>query len=721
MSGYRQAFTDSHQLTPSRGAYSSLTLAGETQFFWPSEYIDPALAFYGVMEINVTATGAWFLLPDASAAGVGGGGIIVNVGAANPVTVMNFGATAQVTSIPPGQAAFVYSTDNTSPQGNWHALNVGGGVITPNLASQVGSGIQYYNGFLRSEIAPVRVSTGTFSITAVHRANLVENVTGATTWTLPDITAGTLGPNFYFTAANYGSGSITITPTNQTIAGQASLTLTAGQSCVLVADASSPGAETWRVCYLSQTASGGAVAGNIDLSAGGTVTLTGPQVATQIQSLIGALPSNTTVLYGATAGVWYVTNNTTGAHTVTLKATSGDPGVALAQGVSATITSNGTNLKFANSQGAGTVTQVNTALPLTGGPVTTTGTVALTNSGVIAGNYGGTNQAVQLAIDQYGRVLSAENTTPFLATGGTITGTLTVQGLVTEQQTTGLQAAFNQVLIADPANAILEIKCTSTAVSAGDVTFSALAQGAFINNNNSNSTFTYSIAGTPTIQIAQGGITWGITPITWEVGGIGGTPVSTLSNLAWTWGNDSNAGSIIGGHEGVRINHADHTMGSYVAAGQNLALGAGVTGGSSPLFFLSFYYGTISQPSIGSITSNGSQIFLNNATVSPPASDYRIKEVRGESQFDLGAVLDRLPIYDGTTILDAEGTTPYTILLAHELQNLAPQFVVGEKDAKLPGGGALLQRVRYDELLVAVLKYLKDQRDAARSANDDHR
>jgi hypothetical protein len=59
--------------------------------------------------------------------------------------------------------------------------------------------------------------------------------------------------------------------------------------------------------------------------------------------------------------------------------------------------------------GSGTVTQVDTGTGLTGGPITTTGTVALANTAVTAGSYGAADKVGQFTVDQQGRLTNAAN------------------------------------------------------------------------------------------------------------------------------------------------------------------------------------------------------------------------------------------------------------------------------------------------------------------------
>lgn len=59
--------------------------------------------------------------------------------------------------------------------------------------------------------------------------------------------------------------------------------------------------------------------------------------------------------------------------------------------------------------GSGTVTQVDTGTGLTGGPITTTGTVALANTAITTGSYGAADKVGQFTVDQQGRLTNAAN------------------------------------------------------------------------------------------------------------------------------------------------------------------------------------------------------------------------------------------------------------------------------------------------------------------------
>ncbi|MCS6929167.1 MAG: tail fiber domain-containing protein [Saprospiraceae bacterium] len=63
----------------------------------------------------------------------------------------------------------------------------------------------------------------------------------------------------------------------------------------------------------------------------------------------------------------------------------------------------------------GTVTEINTGAGLTGGPITTTGTISLANAPVTPGLYGGPTDIPVITVDQYGRVVNA-TTVPVILT-----------------------------------------------------------------------------------------------------------------------------------------------------------------------------------------------------------------------------------------------------------------------------------------------------------------
>jgi hypothetical protein len=79
--------------------------------------------------------------------------------------------------------------------------------------------------------------------------------------------------------------------------------------------------------------------------------------------------------------------------------------------------------------GTGTVTQVSTGTGLTGGPITTSGTVSLANTAVTSGTYGNSTTVSQITVDAQGRITSASNVSIASAGVGTVTQVNTGTGL----------------------------------------------------------------------------------------------------------------------------------------------------------------------------------------------------------------------------------------------------------------------------------------------------
>lgn len=95
------------------------------------------------------------------------------------------------------------------------------------------------------------------------------------------------------------------------------------------------------------------------------------------------------------------------------------------------LTNNGTGtLTWSPAGGIGTVTSVATGTGLTGGPITTTGTIALSNTAVTTGTYGTSTSVGQFTVDQQGRITAASNQ-PIPTASNTVTGLLTSADWIT--------------------------------------------------------------------------------------------------------------------------------------------------------------------------------------------------------------------------------------------------------------------------------------------------
>ena len=102
-----------------------------------------------------------------------------------------------------------------------------------------------------------------------------------------------------------------------------------------------------------------------------------------------------------------------------------------------------------SGSGNGTVTQVSTGTGLTGGPITTSGTVSLANTAVTAGTYGNATTVSQITVDAQGRITSASNVSIASGGVGTVTQVNTGTGLTGGPVTsTGTISLANTAVVA---------------------------------------------------------------------------------------------------------------------------------------------------------------------------------------------------------------------------------------------------------------------------------
>ena len=174
----------------------------------------------------------------------------------------------------------------------------------------------------------------------------------------------------------------------------------------------------------------------------------------------------------------------------------------------------------AGGGGSGTVTQIDTGTGLTGGPITTTGTISLANTAVSSGTYGSNVSTVSITVDAQGRITNIANVAIQFDGNGTVTNIATGTGL-----TGGPITTTGTVSIANT---------TVTAGAYGDAatvgTFTVNAQGQLTAAANASISIAPSQinAAIPNSGLANSSTTLGNATLT-----LGGT-TSTVGNLTLT-------------------------------------------------------------------------------------------------------------------------------------------------------------------------------------------
>ena len=400
--------------SPADVQYRAITLSASVTLQWPSSNEDQPEVVARQMDVTPSGAGFTITMPAANLAATGENTLIRNLGSDSFTVLDNDGGTISVLTA--GQVKYIYVTSNSTTAGTWGVFTFGTGTSGADASALAGAGLEASASLLRQALNVTFIAAA-YTAGVGDRATVLEYTGGVATLSLA--AAATLGDNWFVYVTNQGTGTLTIDPnSSETIDGASTAAILQGESCMVVCDGTN-----FVTIGRGRSVSLTTTAASINIAGSGTISLSTAQIAAQIQNLTGLLTGNRTVYYGTSAGFWFVTNSTTGSYSVTLKTDSSDTGVVIASGTSGIYTSNGVNLTSAFSAGVGTVTSVATGTGLTGGPITTTGTISLANTAVAAGSYA----IPALTVDAQGRITAASESVDAVR----ITGSQSISGIKT--------------------------------------------------------------------------------------------------------------------------------------------------------------------------------------------------------------------------------------------------------------------------------------------------
>lgn len=302
-----------------------------------------------------TTTGLTFALdaftlnmPPANQTSIGIDALFRNVGSFT-FTVNNYdGAT--IVTIAPGEAKYIYLTDNTSTGGTWGLIAFGVGTSNVDAATLAGFGLKAISNTLNTAIN-VQTFASNYTAIGTDRASSYVWTGGSGTLTLTS--AITLGNDWYMLVRNGGTGTLTVLPAGGTlINGSASVALQPADSCLICCS----GAAFFTV-GLGRSTQFNFTQLTKDVVSG-SYTLTSAEAANTIQKYTGTLIGNVNIALPQTVQVYYITNQTNGGgpgYQITFTTNAGGATATVPAGQQVILLCDSVNLLNASTIAAGAV------------------------------------------------------------------------------------------------------------------------------------------------------------------------------------------------------------------------------------------------------------------------------------------------------------------------------------------------------------------------------
>jgi hypothetical protein len=359
---YNSPFTG-NVIQPTDVSYASYALTSTTgtiQLEWPLNGNDTDYVAARVMQVSTTSTSYELWMPPANQASVGQDALIYNTGGVT-LTVKSYGGASTIVSIPStgGSAQYIFITSNATTTGTWGVVAFGSTTTNSNASTLAGYGLVAIGNTL-NQSQPVTTFSSNYTAVAADRANTYVWTGGSGTLTLTS--ASTLGNDWFFLVRNGGTGTLAVTPSGGTlINGSASLDMQPADSCLI----SSSGTAFYSVGLGKSTEFNFTQLTKALTFAGSPYTLTSAEASNVIQKYTGALTGNVVVNLPQTIQVYYITNQTTGAYTITFQTgVAGGATAIVPSGQQVILLCDSVNLYNASTIAAGA-----TSLSLTNGAV----------------------------------------------------------------------------------------------------------------------------------------------------------------------------------------------------------------------------------------------------------------------------------------------------------------------------------------------------------------
>lgn len=330
---------------PSDVSYRYVSLTINQVLDWPLETAPSNDVVASIMDVNATTTSLVITMPDARDASTGETVLFNNVGS-NTFEVRT-STGVQICAPSSGSTFQIYLTNNSTESGTWRSFQYGASASAADAANLAGLGIKAIATTLNQSM-PVSSFSSNYTAGLSDRSKAYVWTGGAGTLSLT--AAPTLGNDWFVQVRNGGTGDLTIDPnSSETINGVATLTLSPGDSCIIITD----GTQFWTIGF-GQSAIYAFSVLQIDVAGTGNYTLSIAELNKTAYIFTGTLTGNRDIIVPNTTQQYWVSNQTSGSYTLGLRtASQPSPGVTVTQGARAILYCDGTDVVDADTSTIG--------------------------------------------------------------------------------------------------------------------------------------------------------------------------------------------------------------------------------------------------------------------------------------------------------------------------------------------------------------------------------
>lgn len=373
MTTYTNVFGGAN-IYPSEISYSALTLTADVVLSWPQETSTNENLATRIIDVTAVVADWSIILPSAAKTGTGQTILFNNYGSTQVLVKSATGV--QLIAMAAGTSWQIYLTDNSTESGSWRAFQYGASLSSANASALAGTGLIAIGSVLEQDM-PATDFNNDYTAGITDRSKLFVWGGSGGNFGLPS--APSVGNGWFVNLSNQGVGALVVNPLGSaTIDGSSTKIYNPGESSMIVTD----GVNYFTIGY-GKDAVFAFDYTSIAVGGAGDYTLSGSELNRIAYDFTGALTGDRNIITPTTIQQYWVTNSTTGAYDLTVTTLLGS-GYTIAQGQSAILYCNGTNIVPADTAGLSTPVSVADG-----------GTGATTASGARI-NLGGTSVGIAL-------------------------------------------------------------------------------------------------------------------------------------------------------------------------------------------------------------------------------------------------------------------------------------------------------------------------------------